>query len=362
MSVLTKEVWLRAISYLRLPDLVHLACSSSLLRDLCSDALKAETQLRDRYRSTRVESCGHRDFTIHELLLGVLRGDIPPEYIEALELPEEFRGEFAEHHNWDCDLCSNGRRTSNAIPDQHTCQTKLAQPSNDERLRRCLEASPWIEDHEVEDFVTKVNDGDDAAIACVLLPLLPNLRYLMLPANPSRLLQLVTRIANASQHQVDSPTSGEAPHALSSLRMITNKASNGTEWGITLADAAPFLALPNVQKFILYVCLDDEFQGWPRGLEECRVSEIYFQECRVSREAVSQLAQCIHRPCVLRRILTPGDDLYDDILDWDHVVVEGDVDPNTGTIRSGTKRVSIETRHLEEDCPLPPMWSAARRH
>lgn len=150
---LSIEIWLQIISYLYLPHLLHLALSSKRLNWIASSALSHHNQLARKYRSVNLKFDD-----VHSLLVSILRGELPPTYIQKLD-------------------CKTTRKDSRNSADSKALYTEVK-----EILSGKPGYDPWLPQRsEIKE--EKGPDIRSEMAVSILLPLLTELRCLVAPVD-----------------------------------------------------------------------------------------------------------------------------------------------------------------------------------
>lgn len=185
MSKLTSlpvEILVVLSTWLSLQQILQLCASSRHLRKVYAD-------IRTEKRRACVEAlhnfCDRRlsyeSFPHAFLLMQVLTGEIPPQYIKELDSGED---------------CYEAGAQANE--DISTFLQRLGAPKDyDSILRSAINESPWIREEEVDKVLQAIYEGDGDTMMAVLIPLLLDLRRLDPPQNGARIAEVLRQIAYA---------------------------------------------------------------------------------------------------------------------------------------------------------------------
>lgn len=336
-SSIPTEVWVQVINGLYLPELLQLSLSCTRLRDICRQRFQAHMQLRREYYifnygdhrwNKNHPAAQVHGFPFHKLLVSVLANPMVSHYVTVLEGYGEIRI-LGEPHDWK--------------------GTPILSEKEKRHIHIEVQASPWIHKEEKEQYFQNVCLGDEDATLCVLLPLLPNLRSVSLPEWSRVLDTFVGRIASASVRRLAENISTGTLLPLGKVVYVTAKTDDGN--GTSLEEIVPWAALPSVRRITVYCLRNDTFAGWPEGVPHSVVPEVYFMESCISAAAVRDFAKGFDAPCIMRQHYST-DHLRihnDEHFEWDHCVIDGEVDPMTGRIQEGSRSETVEARHKADD-------------
>ncbi|KAI9726490.1 MAG: hypothetical protein M1828_001312 [Chrysothrix sp. TS-e1954] len=256
---------------------------------------KQHRALRRKYRRLDVldEKLGWFDH-----LVAVLHNDDVAHYIEELHIPtaewywQELRAfdPSVLPSEADLNLVLETARQSKWISEKDACGRRGAARN-------------------MREFLVEIEEGDQDNILAVLVPLLPNLRKIELPAmrfgglKMGSLPGVVERIARAAHTAEQFPLHDDLP--LASLREIVglNLKSNPIArlgFGVDFRGLAPFLAIPSVRKLWTLETHEPMFH-WPLDLPKSRVEEVHFLESSISEQAARELGRAIEGPCVMKQ-------------------------------------------------------------
>lgn len=295
MLQLPDELLLEVQSYFYLEDLERFNLVCRRFAAVSYRRCQQHRALRSKYRRLTAldEPFG---WLVH--LLAVLRNYDVQHYIEEIHIPtcEEY---------WD-DIKANSK---NLLPSDADIRL----------VKQAARDSPWISKKDAcgpgcaantfEDFLREIDEGDQDNILAILVPLLPNLRKLELPARRhgglpmGSLPGVVKRIAKATHAAEHFPTESGLP--LTKLDEIVglNIRSNPMAqlgFGVDFEGLAPFLAIPSVRK-LWTLETHEPFFHWPEDLPKSRVQEVQFYQSSVAEPAARALARGIVGPCTMKQ-------------------------------------------------------------
>ena len=219
-----------------------------------------------------------RHFVFHPLLFQILRGDVDATDYEELLCDESCiddpTNEEDEH-----------RKELHALRKEATALEPV--------IRKAVQASPGIDDTELDEYVEQMIIGDEDAALALLVPSLTNLRFLVPPMNALRLNNAVRRIASSHATVLDK------------LVLVSFRATNGNCSGMDLDDVAIYAAIPSVKRVVVSHArsygLAGDFHGWPTDLPLSRAVEVYFDRATIIPIDVRRFASGFAGPCVMRQ-------------------------------------------------------------
>lgn len=263
------DVLVAISDHLLVPDLGRFASLTQTLAETLSHRVEQETSYYERYSKVVYNydiSSPEEKRGLFHILLEILRHPKRGQYVQRLELD---------------DVETSWGRTPNAIEYEK------------ELVRDALEVKNFIE-RPVDDVFAEICSGDDDAVLCLLIHLLPNLQWIKLPAycwggiDAPKTLKVIDRIARL-------PNQPSASLPLSNLKHIHGCVFNGY-YGIDLEGLCFFLSLPSVKTVDAGWVHEDVFT-WPEGLPRSRVERIVMRSSTVTRKAIVGLAEGIIGPC-----------------------------------------------------------------
>lgn len=295
---LPDELLLEVISYFLLDDLQSLAVTNRYFRNLSQNQLERHKQLKRKYYKLDDDAQQHPTGWLTPLL-ALLKDDYPPSYTEVvrIERPAWYWHELPyfeqEEHQHD-------------TPGQQTSSWE-----NDMKLViKAVESSPWIPESEPcgprtnaknrAHFIAEIREGDQDNILAILLPLLPNLQRLQLPAGRRHeglgsVPGVVSQIARATDAAI---SAGEPIDDLPLSKLSCICTSDARIQHLDFEDVAPFMSLPSVSEVDMLNVTQEEFE-WPATLPMSRASIVHCSLSYTPYPAIQGLASGMRGPCMI---------------------------------------------------------------
>ena len=316
------------------------------MHGVASEALEKHRELKNQYRHYELEGASG-EFRTHELLLKILRGDLPPEYITELD---------------------GGEDVQKPEEDNKTDKRPNLTDADEQLIKNALKQS-WVHTRFHDSYMESIKGGNEGCVLAVLLPLLTNLRWFVAPNGTERVWTICYDIALATRNGERSTDLPEATQRskslpLSKLVLISCRAYNGTDFGISLEGAVALAALPSVRRFVFRACRNSEFAGSPTVPDgSITVPEVFFTDSTVTAEAIKGFAKLWGAPCKFMQSWNTLGGQYpqDTDIEWDHYEIGGDVDEK-GYIKEGTRWEKMELKYEDaHDDPSAGAFGASRR-
>lgn len=295
LTVLPDEILLELTQYLYLPDLEALSGTCKHFHRVFSGSLLDEqAYARENLRDVTLTS---DNFGFHDLLLGILKREINPNYIKRFDCRETCisRGSFAYLDEGD--------------------EIEMARyvgwtPEDVSLIRAAILRSPWLEnittpDELINNMLQRAREISEDAILALLVPLMRNLALFLPPRRALTLRQVFVKIARAQI--VAERTNPHAWQRLPLRRLHTIYASGSTV-GMTLNDTIHYMSLPSIRRIFLdSVLYDGPFRLTDAairsltGIPRSRASAVYIRFGSLSRNPAELFANYLAGPCILRQ-------------------------------------------------------------
>ena len=292
---LPDELLLQVQSHFFLADLQNFSGVCRRFSSVAYRRCEEHRALSRKYR--RLDAC-EEPFGWFSHLVTVLRNDEIAPYVKELHIPncEWYWDELPARDGSitpsaeDFELVSRAARESQWISEKDACGRRAAATNMDH-------------------FLQEIGEGDQDNVLAVLVPLLPNLRKIELPAQRYGGLKMgslpgvMGRIAIATHAAEQIFSDEELPmRSLEEVVGLNHKRNPVSRigFGVDFEGLAPFLALPSVRKLWTLETHEPMFY-WPEELPKSRVREIEFLESSITEQAARALARGIAGPCVMKQ-------------------------------------------------------------
>lgn len=285
------EILLDLVPYLHLPDLEALSITCRSLNSVFSANLSDEQTLaREKLRDLTLDS---DEYGYHDLLLGILKREVNPNYIKRLDCRRSY-GSFAcrREEGGEIDVARYIGWTSEDIG----------------LIRAEILRSSWLENITTPDeLIDKMLHKDEDAVLVLLVPLMKNLCRFLPPCGVPLLRQVFVKIARA---QIEAELAHPDIWQRLPLRRLHTIFASLNMLGTPLGDTIHFMSLPSVRHVFLDSLFLEDLDDMRRAnirssteIPRSRASTVYIRSSEIWRSVAEIFAEYLIGPCIIRQYM-----------------------------------------------------------
>lgn len=284
------EILLEIVQYLHLPDLESLSVTCRHFHDVFGVSLSDEqTTARDRLRDLAPRS---DEYGYHDLLIGILRHEINPNYIKRLDCRKSYGSLASREEGTNIELARYIGWTSDDL----------------NLVRANILRATWLKNITTPDeLIEKILRRDEDAVLALVVPLLRNLSLFLPPIRVPLLRQVFVKIARA---QIEAEVTSPDIWQRLPLRRLHTIYMSVNMLGTPFADTFYFMSLPSVRRVFLDSLLLEDIESMRRTnvrssneIPRSRAAVVYIRSGEIQRNAAEIFADCFIGPCVMRQYM-----------------------------------------------------------